>query len=302
LLYDRYATVVYSVAFRVLGDSALAEQILSDIFLEIWRSPKRFMQSADGRSPSLAMIARHRAVEMLLHKPVSELDFPSPYTLANQQVRNTTREEACAAIDQLLMERRIMLERIFFHGMTQAEFAGHTRNPLETEEHLVMGAVVSKLAGTGLEVVDLQSDPAFARRQLHARDVVSHIDGMNRLARVFVENSTNILQELAGAAVDLCGADSAGISVELKDGTDDKFLALGRDRGPILRLCGCKAPALPQRLWLDPGARPPTDLSRYQAVLRPHGCSGSYRDGRHAAAMARRGDTRNYLDYGAWSD
>jgi RNA polymerase sigma-70 factor (ECF subfamily) len=114
LLYDRHACVVYSMAFRVLGDATRAEQILSGIFLEIWRSPERFMQSADKLSPSLAMIARHRAVEMLLDKPASELDFASPYTLANQQERNTTREEACAAIEQFPMERRIMLDRIFF--------------------------------------------------------------------------------------------------------------------------------------------------------------------------------------------
>lgn len=43
LLYDRHASVVYSVALEMLGDPALAEQILSNIFLEVWRTPKRFM-------------------------------------------------------------------------------------------------------------------------------------------------------------------------------------------------------------------------------------------------------------------
>jgi RNA polymerase sigma-70 factor, ECF subfamily len=55
LLYDRYSSLVYSIALRVLRDPALAEQILSDIFLEVWRSPKRFMQITGSLSPSTAI-------------------------------------------------------------------------------------------------------------------------------------------------------------------------------------------------------------------------------------------------------
>jgi len=44
LVYDRYSIVVYSIALRVLRDPALAEQVLLVIFMEIWRSPGRFMK------------------------------------------------------------------------------------------------------------------------------------------------------------------------------------------------------------------------------------------------------------------
>ena len=243
LLYDRYSSVVYSVALRVLRDPALAEQVLSDIFIEVWRSPKRFMQITGKLSPSLAMIARNRAVAMLLHKPLP--DFASPYGITFHQEWNMTGEGACAAIDKLPMDRRIMLEMAFFHGMTQSEFAGLRRSPLQTDADLAMGGAVSQLADTGLEVIDLQSDPAFARRHLHVRDVVSHIDGMNRLARVFVENPTNILQELATAAVELCGADSAGISVEQKDSTDDNFYHWVATAGQYSRFLDAKLPRYP---------------------------------------------------------
>ena len=63
-------------------------------------------------------------------------------------------------------------------------------------------------------MIDLQSDFGFARRQPHVREAVSHIEGLNRLARVFVESPSDILQQLVTAAVELCGADSAGISVD----------------------------------------------------------------------------------------
>jgi hypothetical protein len=80
------------------------------------------------------------------------------------------------------------------------------------------------LKDTGLEVFDLHSDVEFRKRCLHVRDATRELkvqmEGMQRLARAFVERPETILQELVDAAVNLCGADSAGISVERPDKTD----------------------------------------------------------------------------------
>jgi hypothetical protein len=78
-----------------------------------------------------------------------------------------------------------------------------------------MSGCTSITEDTGLEVIDLRSDPAFAARHLHVRDVAVQMEGMQRLAHAFVESPETILQELVNAAVDLCGADSAGISLEI---------------------------------------------------------------------------------------
>jgi DNA-directed RNA polymerase specialized sigma24 family protein len=92
-LYERYSSVVYSTALRVLNDPALAEQILSDIFLEIWRRPKRYLQITGSLSLWMVIVARNRAVAMLLHEPVSKSDFDSPFGVANLPEWNMTREE-----------------------------------------------------------------------------------------------------------------------------------------------------------------------------------------------------------------
>ena len=76
---------------------------------------------------------------------------------------------------------------------------------------------------TGLEVLDLRADNAFARRNLHSRDIGTQMAGLQRLSRALVEQPETILQELVNAAVDLCGADSAGISIEKKYGSDREF-------------------------------------------------------------------------------
>ena len=86
-----------------------------------------------------------------------------------------------------------------------------------------MGVVTSNLTDTGLEVIDLQTDPSFAERRLHERDAVTQMEGMRRVARAFVDSPDTVLQELVNAAVELCGADSSGISIERGDGSDADF-------------------------------------------------------------------------------
>jgi signal transduction histidine kinase len=76
---------------------------------------------------------------------------------------------------------------------------------------------------TGLEVLDLRSDSAFAARNLNVRDIGLQMEGLQRLSRALLENPDTILQELVHAAVDLCGADSAGISIERDDKNELQF-------------------------------------------------------------------------------
>src|ERR1700722_8281987 len=79
------------------------------------------------------------------------------------------------------------------------------------------------LEETGLEVLDLRSDGAFATRRLHTRDIGMQMAGLQRLSRALLKQPDTILQELVNPAVDLCGADSAGISIEKEDGSDTEF-------------------------------------------------------------------------------
>jgi len=108
-----------------------------------------------------------------------------------------------------------------------------------------MSSVVSSPVDTGLEVVDLQSDPAFAKRRLHTRDVATQIAGMQRLARAFVDQPDTILQELVNAAVDLCGADSSGISIEQENKTDENYYHWAATAGQYARFLNATLPRYP---------------------------------------------------------
>ncbi len=86
-----------------------------------------------------------------------------------------------------------------------------------------MSAQTLTLADTGLEVIDIRTDAAYAARRVHVRDAGVQMEGMRRIAHAFVEEPATILQELVKAAVELCDADSAGISIEKDDRTDESF-------------------------------------------------------------------------------
>src|SRR5438093_13783868 len=65
LLYDRYSSIVYAVALRVLGDTGAAEDVLQEVFLQLWRNPGAFDSSRGNVGPWLAVIARNGAIDGL---------------------------------------------------------------------------------------------------------------------------------------------------------------------------------------------------------------------------------------------
>jgi hypothetical protein len=120
-----------------------------------------------------------------------------------------------------------------------------------------MAQDISSLAGTGLEVLDLYTDPAFKARHLHRRDASMQMEGMRRLARAFVERPETILQELVNAAVDLCGAESAGISLQGKDEQEQTFYKWVATAGRYEQFLNAILPSFPSACGLTIERRRP---------------------------------------------
>lgn len=108
-----------------------------------------------------------------------------------------------------------------------------------------MSGIALNSADTGLEVLDLQHDSAFAIRSLHTRDVAIQMEGMRRLTHAFVESPDTLLQELVNAAVDLCDADSAGISMEQEDKSDKNFYKWVATAGKYAHFLNATLPRYP---------------------------------------------------------
>lgn len=86
-----------------------------------------------------------------------------------------------------------------------------------------MNTTLQQTDETGLEVVDIYANAVYADRKIHVRNAPTQMEGMQRIARAFVQNPATILNELVTSAVDLCGADSAGISIIKEDCDDSKY-------------------------------------------------------------------------------
>jgi RNA polymerase sigma factor (sigma-70 family) len=233
-LYDRHCSVVYSVALRVCGDAATAEGVLQDVFLRVWLAPESFVAEPGRLAGRLGVLSRNLAIGLMRRRKTAAADGASSVGRASSPIHHTEVSELMEKPHSLVLllpdvDRQI-LEMAFFDGKTPTEIAEETG----VEAAAIAGRIGNGLAAlrngsadaagdTGLEVLDLDTNAEFGERKLHPRDIATQIEGLRRLTHSFVMSPDTILQELVNAAVDLCGADSAGISLETEEKSDKNF-------------------------------------------------------------------------------
>ena len=141
-LYDRYSDLVYTIALRILGDVASAEDLTQDVFLTLTHrrgySPERgslgSYLSLLTRSRAIdrirAQSTRHKYMNEWKHQPQqSQSSGLSPMDHASQQERTTLVKDA---LTQLTQEQRQALELSYYQGQSQTEIAQHLGVPLGT--------------------------------------------------------------------------------------------------------------------------------------------------------------------------
>jgi RNA polymerase sigma-70 factor (ECF subfamily) len=135
-MYDRYSGIIYGVALRVLGDTTAAEDVLQEVFLQLWRNPQAIDASRGKLAPWLAVIARNRAIDHLRKRaPEDDIDEVSVSTGVNLEDEAAQRQavnKIRTVLSQLPQEQRRALEMAFFEGMTHTEIAAKTGEPLGT--------------------------------------------------------------------------------------------------------------------------------------------------------------------------
>lgn len=135
-LYDRYSSIVYSVALRILGDVGAAEDILQDVFMQLWRNPMAF-DASRGRLPAwLAVIARHRAIDTLRKRQpetdIADVTVSVQPDMASEAERKHALEKIRTTLGMMAAAQRSVLEMAFFEGLTHSEIATRTGEPLGT--------------------------------------------------------------------------------------------------------------------------------------------------------------------------
>src|SRR4029077_18398159 len=79
-LYDRYRVMAYSIALRITSDAALAEDVLQDAFLGVWRNASRYVEGRGSVKTWVLAIVHHRAIDAVRRRrPTTELpEFEGP--------------------------------------------------------------------------------------------------------------------------------------------------------------------------------------------------------------------------------
>ena len=135
-LYERHSRLVYAVALRVLGDPSAAEDVVQEIFMQVWRSPLSYAAERGGLGGWLSVVARNRAIDALRRRrptdPIDGLPLVSPLNVADQAEHNVLLARAREAITTLPAAERSALELAFFEGLSHTEIAEKLRQPLGT--------------------------------------------------------------------------------------------------------------------------------------------------------------------------
>ena len=146
-LYDRYSSIVYSVALRVLQDTGAAEDVLQDIFMRLWRNPGAFDASRGNMAAWLAVIARHRAIDALRRRrPENDIEnviVSVEPDLASEADRSRAMVKVREALQAMPGTQRSALEMAYFEGLTHVEIAEKTGEPLGTIKTRIRSGLLS---------------------------------------------------------------------------------------------------------------------------------------------------------------
>ena len=131
-VFDRLAPVVYGAALRVLGEGAAAQDVVQDVFVELWSHPGRYDPAAGTLRGFLMMLARHRAVDVVRSELRRIARQERHHRLTPEQGRPSVCEEVTAAeaasvvraaVRLLPDGQRRVVELAYFEGLTCREVA-----------------------------------------------------------------------------------------------------------------------------------------------------------------------------------
>jgi RNA polymerase sigma-70 factor, ECF subfamily len=142
-LYDRYARTVYGVGLKILGNGSLAEDLVQEVFLKVWRSADTFDSSRGSFSTWLYRVTRSCALDLYRKRAsrVRQVPDGAPHIAAARDSSAGPQEvvdeswlswRVSRALEALDAPRREVIELAYFGGLSQREVSERTGVPLGT--------------------------------------------------------------------------------------------------------------------------------------------------------------------------
>jgi RNA polymerase sigma-70 factor (ECF subfamily) len=139
-LYDRYRLILFGLILRILHSRPEAEDVLQDVFIQVWRRARDFDESRGRAFTWLVTLARSRTIDRLRslnsrQRTANEAVEAAPGSVsdaAEDAFKSEQREVVRNALRELPAEQREALVLAYFEGLTQTEIASRTGSPLGT--------------------------------------------------------------------------------------------------------------------------------------------------------------------------
>ena len=150
-LYRRYSPAAFGLALRILGDRSMAEEVLQEVFLSVWRRAGAFDPARGNVRAWLFAQIHHRSVDVVRREEAerrrSQIEVPRPEPdqrideIVEENWLAARRENIRAALGALPDEQRRMIELAYYDGMSQSQVAAATGVPLGTVKSRTLTAM-----------------------------------------------------------------------------------------------------------------------------------------------------------------
>ncbi len=144
-LFARHSRLVYSVAFRVLRHPDLAEDVLQEVFMQLWNNPLEAVKADRSLSAFLAVMTRNKCIDHLRRQKVTvntdDVQLASTFNLVESSEQRVLLERVRRETLEMPIEQRSCLEMAFFEGLTHTEIAERTGEPLGTIKTRIRAAL-----------------------------------------------------------------------------------------------------------------------------------------------------------------
>ena len=139
-LYDQYRVILFGLLMRILNDRGEAEDVLQDVFLQVWRRAADFDEKRGRPFTWLVTLARSRGIDRLRTRAARERvatagardEAEAVSDAASDTFRSEQRQVVKNALAQLPDEQKQLLLLAYFDGLSQSEIAARVGAPLGT--------------------------------------------------------------------------------------------------------------------------------------------------------------------------
>lgn len=145
-LYDRYSSIIYTLVLRMVKSTAEAEDLLQEIFVQIWNKAHMFNQAKGSAYTWMMTLARRKAIDKIRsqdfinrgettddeNNPVDLPDYDYAANPLHAAISGEYEELMQRGLGELSAEQRVIIEMSYYEGYTQAQIAEQLNVPLGT--------------------------------------------------------------------------------------------------------------------------------------------------------------------------